>query len=39
MLLTELGEVFTTRERMRIAMKPMDDTWTSFIVSYVILSI
>ncbi|CAH8868939.1 unnamed protein product [Trichobilharzia szidati] len=39
MLLTDLGEVFTTREQMRIAMKPMDDTWTSFIVSHMILSI
>ncbi|CAH8448552.1 unnamed protein product [Schistosoma rodhaini] len=31
MLLTELGEVFTAREEMRIAMQPMDDTWNSFM--------
>ncbi|KAH8850791.1 E3 ubiquitin-protein ligase [Schistosoma japonicum] len=31
MLLTELGEVFATREQLRTAMQPMDDTWNSFV--------
>ncbi|CAH8467682.1 unnamed protein product [Heterobilharzia americana] len=34
MLLTELGEVFTARRQMRIAMQPMEDTWKSFISSH-----